>query len=127
MIINGKKIPSILGESDTFSLKMDYLICSLQEIGALSFLKSERILNSYLGKNKLKTHPHYQSLLSMLTTCLSFTSKNKILSEMTNFDTCNIDNYQRDIFYNPGSFYNKITELTNNLYVIMTVEILSSI
>lgn len=40
---------------------------------------------------------------------------------MTNFDTCNIDNYQRDIFYNPGSFYNRITELTNNLYFIMTI------
>ncbi len=63
----------------------------------------------------------------MLTTSLSFTSKNKILSEMTNFDTCNVDSYRKDIFHNPGSFYNKITELENNLYYIMTLEILSSL
>lgn len=37
--VNGKTIQNLLLESDTFSLKMDFLICTLQEIGAMSFLR----------------------------------------------------------------------------------------
>lgn len=121
VVLNGKKLPNLLLESDTFALKMDYLICCLQEIGAMSFLRTERILNEYLGKNKLKDRPEYRSLLSMLTSALKCTSQNKILSEMTNFDTCNIDSYDKDIFYNSGLFYGKLKALFENLYYVMTI------
>lgn len=56
----------------------------------------------------------------MMHSALSMTSQNKILSEMTNFDTANIDSYHKDIFYNSGSYFNKINELFDNLYYIMT-------
>lgn len=46
---------------------------------------------------------------------------------MTNFDSCNIDSYQKDIFYNPGAVFSKIEELFTNLYGVMTLEILSSL
>lgn len=56
----------------------------------------------------------------MMNSALTMASKNKLLSEMTNFDTSNTDSYNKDIFYNPGSYYSKITELFYNLYFIMT-------
>lgn len=40
---------------------------------------------------------------------------------MTNFDTSNIDSYNKDIFYNSGFYFSKITELLDNLYFVMTV------
>jgi len=57
LVINGKKIRNMLMESDTFSLKLDFAICCLQEMGAMSFLRAERLLNSYLGKNNLLKKP----------------------------------------------------------------------
>jgi histidine ammonia-lyase len=54
-------------------------------------------------------------------------SQNKVLSEMTNFDHYCTDNYQRDIFYNSAGFYNKTSQLMDNLYYIMTLEILSAL
>jgi hypothetical protein len=44
----------------------------------------------------------------MLQTAMYYTSKNKLLCTMTNFDTINIDSYNKDIFYASGSYYNKI-------------------
>lgn len=46
---------------------------------------------------------------------------------MTNHDTINIDSYNQDIFYNSASYFNKITEIFNNLYYLLTLELLSSI
>jgi histidine ammonia-lyase len=39
LTLNGKNLANLLMESDTFSLKMDYLVCSLQEIGAMAFMR----------------------------------------------------------------------------------------
>ena len=57
----------------------------------------------------------------MLSAALPLVSKNKILCEMTNFDTCNIDSYNKDVFFNAGSYFNKIDELFTNLYFAMAV------
>lgn len=126
--IGGKTFPNLLQDSDTFSLKLDYVILSMQEIGAMSFLRSERILNSYLGKNKIdQTSPEYISLKALMRSCIKLASRNKILSEMGNFDTMNINNYNEDIFFSSGAYFLKCEELIKNLYNIMTLEILSSI
>ncbi len=45
----------------------------------------------------------------MMHSALSMTSQNKILSEMTNFDTANINSYNNDIFYSPGAYFNKMS------------------
>lgn len=127
MTIGGQKIRNLLSQSDSFTLKIDFVICCLQEMGAMSFLRAERILNSYLGKNKLTKREVYPTLYSLMQSTLQRTSKNKLLSEMTNFDSCNIDSYQKDIFYNPGAVFSKIEELFSNLYGVMTLEILSSL
>ena len=96
----------MLQESDTFSLKLDYVILSLQEIGAMSFLRSERILNSYLGKNKIdQRSPAYISLNTMMKSAINLTSRNKVLSEMGNFDTMNISNYKEDVYFSQGYYF----------------------
>lgn len=46
---------------------------------------------------------------------------------MTNFDTMNIDSYQKDIFYNAGGYHDKIRELFSNLYYLLTLQALSSL
>lgn len=96
-------MPNLLQESDTFSLKLDHLICALQEIGAMVCLRSERILNSYLSKKKLdQSSPEYSALIVMLKSGISLASQNKILSEMGSFDTMNISNYNQDIYFSTG-------------------------
>jgi hypothetical protein len=44
----------------------------------------------------------------MLQSALNAMSRNKILSEMINFDNCCIDNYRKDIYYGSGLYYEKI-------------------
>jgi histidine ammonia-lyase len=63
----------------------------------------------------------------MMHSALSAISRNKILSEMTNFDNCCIDNYKKDIFYGSGLYYDKINELMDNLYYIMALEIMAAL
>ena len=53
-MVNGKKLPNFCVQSDDVTLKIDFLCCIVQEIGAMSFLRSERLLNNYLGKNTLQ-------------------------------------------------------------------------
>ena len=106
LTFSGKRFPNMLQESDTFSLKLDYVILSLQEIGAMSFLRSERILNSYLGKNKIdQRSPAYISLNTMMKSAINLTSRNKVLSEMGNFDTMNISNYKEDVYFSQGYYF----------------------
>lgn len=52
--IDGEDYHNLLQASDSAVLAMDFLLCSLNEIGSMSFLRSERILNSYLGRNHLQ-------------------------------------------------------------------------
>ena len=51
--IEGQEFDNIDLWADTEVLKGDFLVCSLNEIGSMAFLRSERILNIYLGKNEL--------------------------------------------------------------------------
>ena len=51
IVIEGKEYPNLDLSADNEVLKGDFLVCSLNEIGAMAFLRSERILNIYLGKN----------------------------------------------------------------------------
>lgn len=44
----------------------------------------------------------------MMNTAQSLASQNKLLCEMTNFDTSNTDSYNKDIFYNSGCYFIKI-------------------
>jgi hypothetical protein len=57
----------------------------------------------------------------MLQTAMYYTSKNKLLCTMTNFDTINIDSYNKDIFYASGSYYNKIIFYYDNLNISFIV------
>lgn len=53
LVIEGKEYPNIDIFADSEVLKGDFLVCSLNEIGSMSFLRAERILNIYLGKNEV--------------------------------------------------------------------------
>ena len=46
---------------------------------------------------------------------------------MGNFDTMNIDNFNEDVFFTTGDYFQKCEDLMNNLYYLLTLEILSSI
>ena len=61
---DGKSYANMNLYSDSGVLKGDFLICSMNEIGSMSFLRSERILNEYLGKNDL--HKAYSSEIVQL-------------------------------------------------------------
>jgi hypothetical protein len=87
----------------------------------MAFIRSERILNSYLGIKNIKEKQQYLSLCSMMKSALNAASKNKILCEMINFDNCCIEDYKKDIFYGSGLYYEKINQLMDNLYIVMTV------
>ena len=46
---------------------------------------------------------------------------------MGNFDTMNLNNYREDIYFLTGGYQNKINKLLNNLYFLITLEILASL
>lgn len=62
----------------------------------------------------------------MMNRAIHYAAENKNLCNSTNFDTMNINNYQNDVFYGSDGG-KKLLKILNNLYYIMTLEILGSI
>lgn len=53
LTVKGEEYPNVDFSGDREVLKGDFLVCSLNEIGSMAYLRSERILNIYLGKNEV--------------------------------------------------------------------------
>lgn len=57
--LNGIKMRNLSFRSETETLILDSLTCSLNEIGHMSFLRSERILNTFLSENCIQSSPFF--------------------------------------------------------------------
>jgi histidine ammonia-lyase len=99
--LNNKKYSNMLLRSDGLTLKLDFLICSLNEIGSMSHLRSERILNKYLGKNNVTREScgSYEAMSVLMQKTIHLISNNRLICAPSNADTMNIENYQMDIFF----------------------------
>ncbi len=129
IVIEGEECPNMDLRSEQEIQNIDYLLCALVEIGAMSYLRSERILNSYLGKNHLFdcSNPRRFSLMSLLQKGILKASENKTLTYPTNFDTMNIGNYYKDVYYNDQRPLERMIKIFDNLYFLMNLEVYSAV
>lgn len=61
----------------------------------------------------------------MLKSGICATAKNKIHSQMGNFDTMCLDNFKGDVYFSTGAYFTKINDLLKNLYFIIGLEIIT--
>jgi histidine ammonia-lyase len=106
---------------------LDSLVCALNEMGHMSFLRAERILNKHLTSNRLAANKeHYELLMISLKKVSTLVAQNKLLAVPTNAETVIMDNYQHDIFVDEGSPICKLTRMLANLREIMKVEVFAA-
>lgn len=114
---------NLLYRSQSDILLLDSVACGLNQIGHMSFLRTERMLNRFLTKNKIENSESYSLMLTKLKKVSVLVSLNRKMMGPTNADTVIMDNYSHDIFVDQGSPYTKIRELIDNLNELLKLEL----
>lgn len=93
------------------------LICALNEIGSMAFMRTERMLNFYLGKNNFqKSNPEdYNLLVGWIGKVSYFVPRNRLIASPSNADTMNHHNFEQDIYHNDGANYSKFGVMMSGL------------
>lgn len=128
--INGVKIENIGLWTDHQNFLIDSTLCALHEIGNMTFIRTERTLNTRLAKTNLEgEHPyaHVDHLKAAMERTIFCVTNNRLLCSPSSADTLNISNYQRDVFANNGKCYHKYTHIMHNLHNILTLEVMASL
>lgn len=112
--------------SETETLILDSLICSLNEIGHMSFLRSERILNSFLSENHIKDSPFFELFKAKLMKVSYDVVHNKALATSTNSDTVIMNEYKHDIYVDEGTPFIKMHKMLASLTKLMELEIMEA-
>lgn len=117
---------NLLYRSENETLILDSLVCSLNEIGHMSFLRSERILNKYLTSNNIALSEYYDILKARLQKVSYLVAHNKNLAAPTNADTVIMDNYKHDIYVDEGTPFMKVHKMIANLTELIKLEVMAS-
>lgn len=101
--------------SETETLILDSLVCSLNEIGHMSFLRSERILNTLLTENHIQSSPFFELFKANLMKLSYGVVHNKALATSTNADTVIMNEYEHDIYVDEGTPLMKMHKMLTSL------------
>ena len=113
---------NLVWRDETETCLLDRLICALNEVGHMSFLRAERLLNKFLTKNNLPQSPLYDLLMIRLKRASPLVGENKIIAFPTNAETIIMDNYKHDIYVDVATPLYKTTRMLRNVTHIMSVE-----
>lgn len=112
--------------SETETLILDSLVCSLNEIGHMSFLRSERILNTLLTENHIQSSPFFELFKANLMKLSYGVVHNKALATSTNADTVIMNEYEHDIYVDEGTPLMKMHKMLTSLTQLMELEIMEA-
>lgn len=106
---------------------LDRLILALNEIGHMSFLRSERKINPHLCHNNISKSPFIDLIRMALVKASHHVVNGKLLSGPTNADTVIMENYRHDIYFNDGVILGRLNKTINGLTELMGIEAIESI
>jgi histidine ammonia-lyase len=125
--IKGRRVRNLALRAESETMLLDQLILSFNEIGHMSFLRAERILNLHLGKNNIRSSPHFEYLRAQLRKASYLVPENKLLSSPSSADTILLQDYRHDIYVHEGSAHVRFTAMLANLRRILRVELMAAL
>jgi histidine ammonia-lyase len=106
---------------------LDELIMGLNELGHMSFLRSERMLNRHLGKNNISKNHHFEYLHILLKKYSYFVAENKVLAIPGSIDTVLMQDYKHDLYVHEGTAHARLTALLKNLKYLCKLELMAAL